>query len=306
MKSSVINSLIGNFSASNHKHYMKVLLISLLLATAVLTQDNLASSGDSSAAVTDNAQGDPSQIPPQPETPTINRNGIPIAKSVRAPTAPASNNFLNQNSLGGNSKWIFPSAEKKIYPLRWITHYTITFTTDCPHKDVLLSIASTGSFFVYINNILVKSWAEPYPQTHQVTIPKEHLKCGCNKIKVIVYNFYFPSYSAIIYGLSQDKTGCFTCRNQGDTFYNYNTCKCECAFQSACESANSLQVWRDYPTCGCRCAAMAMCSKGFFWNSRTCDCECTKKCCPLGQVQDSKTCQCVKQCSLAAGSCIFG
>ena len=130
-----------------------------------------------------------------------------------------------------------------------------------------------------------------------------YLKCGCNSIRVMVYNYYYASPSGIIYNLSQDKSGCYTCRNAGNSFYNRDTCKCECAHEYNCAAANSLKVWRGYPTCGCRCAALALCTSEFYWNDKTCSCQCKKLCCPKDHEQDPNTCKCVKICKLTAQSC---
>lgn len=212
------------------------------------------------------------------------------------PTEPSSFDFLDTNSLGSSEKWVFPTPVRVVYPLKFLTTYTIVFTTDCPKNDLILEFSATGSFFVMVNGKLRSSWGVPFPNTDRLTISASDLTCGCNTIKVIVYNNFFASPLGLIYSLSQDKTGCYVCQNTGDAYYNRDSCQCECSFGANCKAANPLKVWRDYPTCGCRCAALGLCSQKFYWNDKSCSCECKHKCCPAGYVLDKKTCSCISLC----------
>lgn len=147
---------------------------------------------------------------------------------VISPSAPSDFNFVNSRSLGGSSTWIFPSGSFLMYPRYYLATYTITFNTDCPEAGVVLSIAGTGSVFVYNINVPFweLSWGNPWPTIHNITIPASRLKCGCNTLRIYVYNYYFPSPAALIYSLSQDTSKCYKCTNLGVTFYNRRTCKC--------------------------------------------------------------------------------
>ena len=192
---------------------MKVLLFSLLLATSLAQIGmNLGSSGDQTATISSSAQGNPDQLPSSPTPPTppqaFSSTGV-AATSEPDPIQPSSWNFLNQDSLGDGSKWIYPSANRVVYPLRWLVTYTIKFTTDCRKKPVNFKFSTTGSFFVIFNGNLISSWGRPYPNIATLTL--DNLQCGCNEIKVIVYNYYFTSPGALVYSLSQDTSNCYTC-----------------------------------------------------------------------------------------------
>jgi len=251
--------------------------------------------------VTANSQGSSNLLPSSNPPTSFSASGAQAL--TRAPTQPTSWNFLDTNTLGGNARWVTPTSDKIVRPLRWLVTYTITFTTDCPQNDVILNIASTGSLFIELNGKIIKSWLSPYPVTHQIKLSQPDLICGCNSVKVMVYNYYYASPVGMIYSLTQDKSGCYECQNSGDAFYNRNTCQCECSFEANCKDSHLLKVWRDYPTCGCRCSVLAYCTNEFYWNSKTCGCECKKKCCPKDHVLDPSTCKCVKKCLIDASSC---
>ena len=192
---------------------MKTLLLLAILLVASLSQtDSLGASGDGLSSVSGNAQGDASQLPPQ-----ISSSVAPPPPGVRtvqdSPSivSPTSWNFLSGPALGGASQWVLPEGTIKVYPLKWLSTFTIKFTTDCPQNPVILKLSTTGSNFVYINGNLVHSWGQPYPSFQTITIGTADLICGCNEIKVHVYNFYFASPNALAYSLSQDKTNCYKC-----------------------------------------------------------------------------------------------
>lgn len=194
--------------------------------------------------------------------------------------------YLDSNSLGDNSKWVW-SGDKKILPIGWTVTYEITYYSDCPQNPATLYVAATGYFSVYLNGVLIGSGG-PWPKTHKFDLLK--LLCGCNKIKIVVKN-HFPSPAAIIYSISQNKAGCYDCKNLGVTFYNRDTCKCECVSRCpTCGEGNSPLSWFDYPTCGCMCKQSLLCSKPKFFNMQTCRCECNKVCCPKGQYRNPSTC----------------
>ena len=189
-----------------------------------------------------------------------------------------------------NTKWRTPSAYQ-LYQKGYRTTYTIKFYTDCPQNPVNFIFATTGYSFVYLNGKLIHKWGKPYPEYHTLTLTKDnYLQCGCNVLKVIVYNYCCPSPCGLTYSLTQNKAGCYECNNTGLSHYNRNTCQCECVEKQAC--GNPLRSWHDYPTCGCKCTKPLTCPRNQYFNWKTCKCECKGKCCPLGQKQNPFTCQC--------------
>ncbi len=143
-----------------------------------------------------------------------------MSSSFSGATQPSNWNFINQNSLGSSTKWLTPSGDGRMYSLGWLTTYSITFTTDCPQNGVTLKFAATGSSFVYLNGHQLLSWGLPWPTIHTVSLSKPELICGCNTIKILVYNFFYPSPAALIYVLNQNTTNCYNCQNLGVSYYN--------------------------------------------------------------------------------------
>jgi hypothetical protein len=139
-------------------------------------------------------------------------------------------------------------------------------------------MASTGLYQVSFNGVQIQGWSSPWPQTITLTLKPI---CGCNTLIITVYNYYYPSPSAIIYSLTQSTSGCYNCPNLGVTFYNRDTCSCQCASTSYCQS--TAMRWYDYPSCGCKCINQlsdSACSSLKYWNLQTCSCQCHSKCCP--------------------------
>ena len=170
-----------------------------------------------------------------------------------------------------NSKWRTPSAYQ-LYQKGYRTTYTIKFYTDCPQNPVNFIFATTGYSFVYLNGKLIHKWGKPYPEYHTLTLTKDnHLQCGCNVLKVIVYNYCCPSPCGLTYSLTQNKAGCYECNNTGLTHYNRNTCQCECVDdQQRC--GNPLRSWHGYPTCGCKCSRPLKCPRHQYFSWKTCKC----------------------------------
>lgn len=96
----------------------------------------------------------------------------------------------------------------QIWPKWWISTYEITFATDCPKNPVSITLSATGFFQVYLNDTLIKNWQSPWPNI--VTFNFTPL-CGCNRLKIVVFNFWWPSPSATIYSLFQSTKGCYDC-----------------------------------------------------------------------------------------------
>jgi hypothetical protein len=194
----------------------RYLLLVFLLVGTLQQSDVLTTSADSTFEVTSNSQGNPSLL--SSSDPPVSFSSSGVQALAREPVQPSSWDFLDRNTLGGNAKWVTPTADRIVRPLRWLVTYTITFTTDCPQNEVILSISATGSLFIELNGKLLRSWLNPYLLTHQIKLSQPDLVCGCNKIKVTVYNYYYASPVAMIYSLSQDKSKCYECQNSGDAF----------------------------------------------------------------------------------------
>ncbi len=182
--------------------------------------------------------------------------------------------------MGGSSIWKTPVAgSSNIYPRYWLTYYTITFSTDCLINPVNLAIASTGYFQIYLNGSLIEDWQSPWPSITRFQFAP---LCGCNKLTVIVWSYWWSSPSAIIYSLTQNTAGCYDCPNLGATFYNRDTCRCECSATGCLNSAMTLSA---SPSCSCQCSPQrsdSYCKYNQFWNMQTCSCQCKKACCKSG------------------------
>lgn len=276
-------------------------LASLLLVAALADELVLGQSGDSSFDISASGSNDASSLPGSPPTiapatsfaaSTSGTRSQPLA-FIGGPTQPTSWDFLSQIPAAG-TKWIYPDGTFKIYPRYWISTYTISFQTDCPQSGVTLTFATTGVSFIQLNGNWILTWGDAWPKVHKVTLKKPQLQCGCNTIKILVYNYYYPSPAALFYSLTQDTTGCYDCTNLGVTFYNKNTCQCECA--STCACSNPAMTWFNYPNCGCACSKSLICQNDRYFNRQNCSCDCLPKCCPKGQYQDPRTCQCSSYC----------
>ena len=125
-----------------------------------------------------------------------------------------------------NARWKTPQSGYRQHPYRWKTTYKVTFYTDCPQNPIYFVYATTAYSFVSLNGQMIHSWGAPYPQYHNITLQKPFLKCGCNTIEVIVYNYCCPSPCGLTFSLSQDTHGCYDCDNTGVTYYNRETCQC--------------------------------------------------------------------------------
>lgn len=268
-------------------------LSSLLLVAALADEQVLGQSGDPSSDLSVSGSQDASSLPTT-NPPSTAPSSIPTGAGTRAqtlalvvgptqPTQPTNWDFLRQTPATG-SKWIYPDGTFKILPRFWISTYTISFQTDCPQNGVTLTFATTGVGFVQLNGNWILTWANSWPQIHKVSLTKPQLQCGCNTIKILVYNYYYASPAALFYSLTQDTTGCYNCTNLGVTFYNKNTCQCECA--SSCACSNPAMAWFNYPFCGCMCSKSLICTSNKYFNRQSCNCDCLPKCCPKGQSQD--------------------
>ena len=74
-----------------------------------------------------------------------------------------------------------------------------------------LILATTAYSFVYVNEEFIHQWGEEHPKHHVITLNKYQLQCGCNVLKVIVYNYDSPSPCGLSYKLTQKRSGCKEC-----------------------------------------------------------------------------------------------
>ena len=179
----------------------KILALLLLIALSFQQETPISASADVS-------EGNSGQLPKIDDAPST-RSASGIISSA-APQAPSNWDFLRQDTSLG-AKWIGPSTAFDVKPLGYVATYSIEFHTDCPQNPVTLKFSVTGSGFVYLNGKSVLQWASPYPKLHTVTLKVPELQCGCNTIKIYVYNYYFASPAALLYNLYQDTVGCYDC-----------------------------------------------------------------------------------------------
>ena len=222
--------------------------------------------------------------------------------SIRLKPASVDWSFLDQDTLGTGSQWSFPSGSFVMYQKGYIVDYTIKFHTDCLKNSVILRWAATGDSFVSLNGQFIRIWASPYPSSiHTLSISTSQLLCGCNTIKIQVYNYRGESPAALVHQLSQTRVNCYLCSNTGVNFYNRNTCKCECS--SICECKRNMS-WANYPQCGCVCSRSLKCTPGKYFHRQKCTCDCLPRCCKKGYFQSTVSCNCIKFPVLASNNFI--
>ena len=207
---------------------------------------------------------------------------------------PTSWTFLQAPVLGGSSSWIYPGREWMNLLQGSVGCYEFKFNSACPNKDVTLRLSGTGVIFVWINGQTYVEWGAAWPSVVTLNIPTQNIRCGCNTIKVCVFNYYYASPAALIYEVSQNTLGCFSCSSSGLTTYNPATCRCECSSSSLC-SGNNVPMWFGQPCCSCPQSLIRGCPADQYFNKHSCRCECTPKCCLSGRQQDPSNCQCVQK-----------
>lgn len=213
----------------------------LLVIPALQQDETLIVSGpglSDSVSVFDTT--DASDLPPQPSL-TATSASLTVGTTVEtaanclstqpqiylSPSVPpVSWNFLKDHSLGGSSQWIYPKGSFEILPKKLISTYTITIDTDCPQGGVTLIFSTTGVSFVYLNDKLLLSWGSPYSKVNKLFLQAPDLLCGCNILKIKVYNCYYASPNGLIYSLKKHTKNCYNCNNLGVTYYNKKTCQC--------------------------------------------------------------------------------
>jgi len=155
----------------------------------------------------------------------------------------------------------------------WPVGYTLTFHksfyADCAESGVAtFKITADNVFTAYLNGALVgtgNNWTNVYSFN-------VNLLCGHdNNLTIVVINYDEGSPAALIYSIYQYQDSCYTCKNEVATYYNQNTCSCQCVDHCACTAGF---VWNPYPYCTCGCPRGVKCTAPHYFNKETCSCQC--------------------------------
>jgi hypothetical protein len=159
-------------------------------------------------------------------------------------------------------------------------------TADCT-SEAYLTIVADDSFTATLNG------CETFKGQNWRTVFRfclKNLKCGVNTLVITVENSGANTPAALILAVTQDQSNCYNCKSPA-SFYNRNTCQCECIDKCAC---SSKYCWKDYPICGCKCPKYETCSANRYFNEDSCCCECRPIACLPGFQQDKSSCACVR------------
>lgn len=135
-----------------------------------------------------------------------------------------------------------------------VTFYT-QFYADCLNP-ITLEITADNIFSAKLNGgapVTGNDWKRIYSFTFS------DFKCGVNTLEIEVTNRDVNSPSGLIFAVTQDESGCYSCRSPL-SFYNRNTCSCECLQGCDCKKINPNYSWQPYPTCGCNCGFVRKCA----------------------------------------------
>lgn len=184
-------------------------------------------------------------------------------------STPRSWDFLRSPNtlIKGSPNWIAASTDFRVWPIGKVFYFKSCFCSFCPKQGITLYISSTSYVSIKINGVWWLSIIPNWGGFHTLNIPASMLKCGCNNIiEFYAFNFGFPSPIAISWGFYQNCWSAMNCPNLGATFYNLDTCSCECA-----GTCNSPLV-SYYPTCACMCPQSLFCTWPRYFNRRSCKC----------------------------------
>lgn len=216
-------------SAHNNISKMKTLLLIALLCSLTLTQTLLLASSPANTIITS-----------------------PVGLSVAVDPY---HNAHHLNFIGDGAQWLWQAGGAS-----WASGQTLVFETQfyaACNGTATLTITADNNFSVLLNGVgsplIGNSWTTKY------SFFLNPLKCGKNVLTITVVNLDEGSPAALIFSVVQDQSNCFNCKTPL-SFYNRNTCQCECNKGCDCASSNSLYVWNDYPICGCSCGIKAKCS----------------------------------------------
>jgi hypothetical protein len=135
-----------------------------------------------------------------------------------------------------------------------------------------------------VNGEWIKSFAPSFTKPITINISPNNLQCGCeNIVEGYGYNYGFASPMAIAYSNYQNCMKYMACKNLGATYYNLNTCQCECVSNCCIDPLVSY-----YPNCACMCPkeTLTKCLRPKYFDRSTCKCSCVPMCCWEGAIQD--------------------
>ena len=243
---------------------MKRILLATLLSVLTLHQTVLVASGVATTAI--------------------------VAPAAQTIVLEPYHNANSANHLPG-AQWVWKSGGQS-----WADGDTATFESvfyaDCSSAPVILKITADNEFSASLNGgaaVSGNNWR------HIFTFTMSGLVCGANKLQIKVVNRDTNSPAALIFLIQQDQSQCYQCATPL-SFYNRNTCQCECTKGCSCAPANPLFQWSGYPVCGCQCAQTLKCNEAQYFNQNTCGCKCKPKACFDGFKQDANSCGCVAIC----------
>lgn len=175
---------------------MKRILVATLLCVLTLQQTVLVASGVSTTAI--------------------------VSPAATAIALEPYHNLYNPNHLPG-AQWIWKTGGQS-----WADGDTATFESvfyaDCSSAPVVLKITADNEYSASLNGgaaVTGKDW------TVVNTFTMQGLVCGANKLQITVVNRDASSPAALIFLIQQDQSQCYQCAT-ALSFYNRNTCQCEC------------------------------------------------------------------------------
>ena len=239
---------------------MKRILLVTLLCALTLQQTVLVASGVSTTAI--------------------------VTPAATAIVLEPYHNTNNPNHLPG-AQWVWKTGGQS-----WADGDTLTFESvfysDCSSAPVILKITADNEFNASLNGgaqVTGNNWRVIFTYTLSGVV------CGANRLRITVVNRDGNSPAALIFLVEQDQSQCYQCAT-ALSFYNRNTCQCECTKGCSCFPTNPLFQWKGYPVCGCQCARIQNCADNQFFNQNTCGCQCKPKACLSGLRQSQRTCNC--------------
>ncbi len=199
--------------------------------------------------------------------------------------------FLNRANtlIQGSPNWLVANNDQKLWQPFKSFYFKTCFCSFCPQNGITLYLSNTCYIYIRVNGQWIQQIYNPnWGGFYTINIPASMLNCGCNNnIEFFGFSFFNPFPIAISYAFYQNCSKAMNCPNLGVTYYNLNTCKCECAAPCGC---NWPMIYSN-TQCGCMCPSIQFCqTKWQYFNRSTCYCECVPRCCPKGYYQDKKSC----------------
>lgn len=208
---------------------MKGLILLGLLCTLAVQQTVLISSSATNTLITS---------PP----------GLTVALSNFHETHPTYSNYI-----GFGANWIYKAGSSS-WPIGDTATFTAQFYADCESPATL--VASADNTFIFSINGGPAVLGNNFPTKSYISIK---IFCGLNTLVINVTNQDNGSPAGLIFAVTQDQKKCYLCQGAPLTYYNRDTCKCECIEGCRCTPTNPSFIWQGYPTCGCTCAVANKC-----------------------------------------------